>query len=578
MRVDVSVRNRRGEPVDDLTAEDFEVSEDGVPQTVSTLQFVRLDGQPRAGGESSLEIRSQDHARAEAAREDVRLFAILLDDYHITKIPLGVMLRLRPALLAFARRFAPTDLVAVLDPLTPLSAVEFTRDPFEIEEKIRRLEGRKGEFFPVKSPIEELQARQPNAAELRADMSLSALEAIVTYLGGLREGRKSVLFVSEGPPFTRPGQALDHRVRAVIEAANRANVTIHVLEPREFGVGAMWVNEALFRLANETGGREISNPENERNGLAQVFTDASAYYLIGYNPSRDFADGKFHEIKVKVKRSGMQVTARKGYWAPKAEDIEAAAAAAAARPVVPGLEDALTGLSAPRGGRPAQLWFGFSPGDEGRTRVTMTWEPLTPRDSGSGPATRLFLEVPADDPAVEPVVTSTTASVGHESEGAVVSSFSHAPGPVSLRLTAFGEGEQVLDKWTASVEVPDFATAPVALATPRFYRAQTLPAFRALRAAVDPPPVATRTFRHTDRVLVELAGVARQGGPPALKVELLGGTGQLLAEMPLPAATGGRVTFELPVGRIATGTYLLRISATAGDQKAELLEAFKIVP
>ncbi|MEW5980803.1 MAG: VWA domain-containing protein [Acidobacteriota bacterium] len=578
VRVDVSVRDRRGRPIDDLQADDFEVFEDGVRQTIATLQLVSIDGQPAPGDDTSLEIRSQEHARAEAAREDVRLFAILLDDYHISKLPLGIMLRLRPALLDFVRQFAPTDLVAVLDPLTPLSAVEFTRSRYELEERIRKLEGRKGEYFPIKSALEEFHARQPNVAELRADLSLSTLEAIVTYLGGLREGRKSVLFVSEGPPFTRPGQALDHRVRAVIEAANRANVTIHVLEPREFGPGDIWVREVLFRFASETGGRQISNPEDDRVGLSQVITDASAYYLVGYTPTREFNDGKFHEIEVKVKRSGTQVAARKGYWAPKAEDIEAAARAAAARPDVPGLEEALSGLSGPRSGRPVRLWQGFGPGGDSLTRVTLTWEPEEEGGLRAGTATRLTIEVPSEEPGTEPRLAVTTVSVGKEADGPTAASFVHPPGSATLRLTALGDDGRVIDKWTARVDVPDFSAAPVGLATPRFYRARTFQAFRQLQAAANPTPVAARTFRRTDRVLVDLAGSAKTEEPPALKVELLGSTGQMLSEMPLPEPSGGRVRFELPVGRIAPGTYVLRIQAVAGDQKAELLEAFKIVP
>ena len=104
------------------------------------------------------------------------------------------------------------------------------------------------------------------------------------------------------------------------------------------------------------------------------------------------------------------------------------------------------------------------------------------------------------------------------------------------------------------------------------------PAFRRLQAASDPAPVATRTFRSTDRVLVDLAAVSGAGQPPVLTVELLGSTGQMLAPIPLPAGTGGRARFELPVSRIAPATYALRITATAGAEKAERLEAFRIVP
>ena len=50
--------------------------------------------------------------------------------------------------------------------------------------------------------------------------------------------------------------------------------------------------------------------------------DASAYYLIGYTPTRRGNDGKFHEIKVRVKRRGVRVTARRGYWAASEKETD----------------------------------------------------------------------------------------------------------------------------------------------------------------------------------------------------------------------------------------------------------------
>ena len=50
-------------------------------------------------------------------------------------------------------------------------------------------------------------------------------------------------------------------------------------------------------------------------GMKQIIRDSSGYYLLGYNSSQAPTDGKFHEIKVNVKRRGVDVRARKGYWA-----------------------------------------------------------------------------------------------------------------------------------------------------------------------------------------------------------------------------------------------------------------------
>src|SRR3989304_2083391 len=81
VRVDVTVTSPGGEPVANLTQEDFVVTEDGQPQTVESFEFVRATGQP--ADERSLDIRSREHAASEASREDVRLFLIFWDEYHL---------------------------------------------------------------------------------------------------------------------------------------------------------------------------------------------------------------------------------------------------------------------------------------------------------------------------------------------------------------------------------------------------------------------------------------------------------------------------------------------------------------
>jgi len=45
--------------------------------------------------------------------------------------------------------------------------------------------------------------------------------------------------------------------------------------------------------------------------MKQIVRDSSAYYLLGYTSTVAPSDGKFHDIKVKVKRQGVQVRSRK---------------------------------------------------------------------------------------------------------------------------------------------------------------------------------------------------------------------------------------------------------------------------
>ena len=69
----MAVLDNKGVPVPSLTAGDFELQEDGVPQEIQTFQFVENNGQVSSNDDVSLTIRSRSHAAAEAAKDNVRL-------------------------------------------------------------------------------------------------------------------------------------------------------------------------------------------------------------------------------------------------------------------------------------------------------------------------------------------------------------------------------------------------------------------------------------------------------------------------------------------------------------------------
>src|SRR5215216_4560887 len=81
VRVDVSVMDKDGKPVRNLTPEDFELRENGAVQAISSFKLVDATGEPT--DDLSLPIRSPQHAATEAARDDVRMFVIFWDEYHI---------------------------------------------------------------------------------------------------------------------------------------------------------------------------------------------------------------------------------------------------------------------------------------------------------------------------------------------------------------------------------------------------------------------------------------------------------------------------------------------------------------
>ena len=88
----------------------------------------------------------------------MRLFVLFLDDYHVDKAP-QIMIPLRRTLRAFVEKLGPYDLVAVMDPLTPLTHLEFTRNRDELLETVQKFEGRRGELFPVRSAARKRSRR-----------------------------------------------------------------------------------------------------------------------------------------------------------------------------------------------------------------------------------------------------------------------------------------------------------------------------------------------------------------------------------------------------------------------------------
>src|SRR6267378_2381998 len=86
VRVDVIVTDKNGNQIADLQAPDFDVTEDGKAQTIETFKLVKLDGgRMDAIKEPPRQIRTDYEEESEAARDDVRLFAIFLDDYHVRR-------------------------------------------------------------------------------------------------------------------------------------------------------------------------------------------------------------------------------------------------------------------------------------------------------------------------------------------------------------------------------------------------------------------------------------------------------------------------------------------------------------
>jgi VWFA-related protein len=643
VRVDAIATDSKGQPVLDLKQEDFDVLEDNQLQSIEQFRLVKVDGNPKPGDPPPREIRNRDDEEVEAAKDDVRIFAILLDDYHVRR---SNSISIRDPLTKFIHnQLRPNDMVAVMYPLTPITDLSFTRDHEKIIGAINAFEGRKYDYRPL-NQLEENYARYPTDAveRIRNEVVMGALRGLSVRLGSLREGRKSLIFVSEGftailPPQMRRQDAsqpenpidarrqgtlqdssveetaawfgqsdVNMRMREVYQIANRNNTSIYSLDPRglavfEFGLDdsaatptfatdrrvLQMTQDTLRSLSEETDGRAIVNRNTLLEGLNQMVRDSSYYYLIGYS-SKAPTDGKFHDIKVRIKRRGVEVRSRRGYWAATAQDVQRAAAPAKefAKPVL----NALSTLSSPANSRSyVRTWVGTEKGANGKTKVTLVWE-AAPVPAGARRDAPGGLAVLAATEKGDLVYRGRSTAPGTPGTGSSGSAplppgagagpqrvtFDAPPGKLELRLTVEGaNGAGTLDREDKTIEIPDLTAPQVAISTPRVFRARTARDVQALAADAAATPVIAREFSRTERVIVRFDVYAAGTDQPKTTATLLNRSGDKMADLPVTTpAAGGTHAFELGLNTIAAGEYLIQIDAVGASGKASEVLAIRV--
>jgi VWFA-related protein len=660
--VDAYVSDSKGQPATDLKQSDFEVLEDNKPQKIEAFRFIKVDGNPKPGEPPPQEIRNRDDEEREAARDDTRVFVIFLDDYHTR---LGSSLAVRQPLTQFIEnQLRPLDLVAIMYPLTPVTDIDFTRNHAKIINAIQHFEGRKYKYEP-RNLFEEQYQRAPTEVveEIRNQVVMTALRGLSVRLGSMRDGRKSILYVSEGlqsmlPPQLRSADAsqgkignpqafnplagendpreqtaqafsqadLYSQLKDVFIAATRNNTAIYTVDPRGLATNEFDIDEnvgpqqdqsmltastnTLRSIAEETDGRAIVGRNDLAKGLQQALQDSTAYYLIGYTSAQAPIDGKFHQIKVQLsaaaRKRGLQVRARRGYWAATTEDVKKAEKATgpgvpdAAKPVLQALSSIATQVQA---GKYVRTWLGTERGENGKTKVTLVWEPL-PQAPGGGarrdptPGRMSVIAATEKGDLVYRGRTPDTAQLASANPQATGASaalpatttattapvpqaltFEAAPGKLELRMTVEGAGGGVLDQEIRNITIPDLTAARPAISTPRVYAARTPREFQAIAANAAAVPPANREFSRIMRLLIRFDSYGPGNEVPVPTAALLNNNGQKFTDVPVTAATaGGTHQIDMNLATIPPGEYVIEITVkgATGDTAKELV-AFRVV-
>ena len=608
VQLDVFVTGDGPAAVADLTREDFEVFEDGQRQTLEQFELIRATGIADPTLTQPLTIRTTDDARQEASRRDTRVFIFFLDDYH-TDFAHAVIARNEIAEF-IETGVGQNDLLAVMGPLTPVDSVELTRDHASVVRQVLQFEGRRFRYEP-RNLFEEQYARYSaqTIESIRNQVVISALAGLSTHLGTIRDSRTAIIYVSEGmtasvPPGvtnmmaegtgggTLSGSSrifalgdLYDRLREIYEAANRNNASIYPVDPRGLSGAGLnmgqqvsgeearsYLNEArslLRTLAERTDGRAIVNRNDLADGLKQVVQDSSVYYLLGFT-SMAPTDGEFHEVDVRVRRPGVSVRARRGYWAASPADAVLAAAPPAERPSR-AIEEALAGIQMPvRAARFVRTWVGAEVGAAGRTRMRFVWEglPGVPGVERERAAQLTVIGIAADGRLLFRERVPETTEVA---TGPFQLLFDAEPGTVELDISIEDAGGIRIDSEVQALDVPDFSAVGPTVTTPRVYRARNAREWQAIAGDANAVPTPARVFPRSERLLIRFDVVNTSTDAPAPVAALLNRTGQRVRDVPVSTASaGGDYQIDLGLGGVPSGEYLIEISL-AGAEEAVLV-------
>jgi Ca-activated chloride channel homolog len=281
VNVGFSVRDDKGNLVANLTQDDFEVTEDGVPQKISF--FARSTDVPLTLG-LIMDVSGSQQSFLKPHHNDLQAF-------------------LKTVLLPRDRAF----LVCFGNNLRLMS--DYSNSPMELVDSLKEFEkGKNIEDFPLLGPIEH---RVLGTAFYDAIFYSST-----QMMQNLERGRRALIVFSDGEDNSSA-----HHMMEAIEAAQANDVllfTIRYTELRngrlnarnKYGIGVM------ERIARETGGADFDGQgKGLLDGFRQIGEQLRSSFELAYHTSNPPGDKTFHKIVIKPKQLGLTVRAKTGYYA-----------------------------------------------------------------------------------------------------------------------------------------------------------------------------------------------------------------------------------------------------------------------
>lgn len=365
-------------------------------------------------------------------------------------------------------------------------------------------------------------------------------------------------------------------LRDIVGAANTANASFYTVDPRGLAVFDVPIGpappppadvnismlqsriESLRTLANATDGMAVADTNDIEKGLRRMADDLTSYYLLGYYSTNSKLDGSFRQIKVRTRRPGVDIRARRGYKAATEREVtEARLAATAAVPEhVAAARTALSGLARLR---PASEFSAHAIAMSGEK--TTVWVAGELKVAAPAPANA---DINVSSGSLSATATATIPAGGRAFLLPVVLAGKPAE-PVAVRVRV-GQGSAL--PLTDMVKID----AVEGLGHPMLYRRGPSTGNR-LQAAGTP------SYMRTERVRLEI--------PAGSETTLSGGRvldrNGVPIELPVTIAdrtdeTGQRwLTADVILAALAPGDYIIEMSGTVKGAPQTVLSPIRIV-
>lgn len=360
--MDAIVRNGQDQFVADLTKDEFQVLEDGVPQEVSSFTLVHggrvhnLLAPPPPPSEEGV-ILPPSRPRNDTTG---RIFLIIVDDLHLDFRNTG---RIRDLFKKVSRDLIHEgDMFSIVSTGPSSLAIDPTYDRKVLDEAIKKITGNGLKPSDIIQGAEN--ADGPAEVKYRAHVAFSTAYDMLRQLERITNRRKAVVWVSNGYDFNpfaesrlgedpvfggRYGQSRDEgrqfnqqfnqgqqfadadlarELAEVTRTANRANSTLYTIDPRglvagadldeqldpaEYATHVRKTQDSLRVLAEETGGIAVVNQNDFTKALKRIDAETSDYYVLGYYSSNPDPLRRTRKVEVKVTRPSVNVISRTSY-------------------------------------------------------------------------------------------------------------------------------------------------------------------------------------------------------------------------------------------------------------------------